>query len=59
MDWYRAEIGFYPLWCVPYRHVRDYEWLTAEFWAGVDDELFIDLAIYGMKQRSGRNDYLE
>lgn len=57
MEWHLAELGHFPLWCVPYRRVRDYEWLSPEFWAGVDDELFVDLAIYGKPQRPGRNDY--
>jgi FAD/FMN-containing dehydrogenase len=57
MDWYREEIGFFPVWCVPYRRVRDYEWISPEFLAGVNDPLFVDLAIYGMKQRSDRNVY--
>jgi FAD/FMN-containing dehydrogenase len=59
MDWYGKEVAFFPLWCVPYRRVRDYEWLSPEFYAGLDDELFLDLAIYGMKQRGGRNYYKE
>lgn len=59
MRWYEAQIGHFPLWCVPYRRVHDYEWLSPSFWASVDDELFLDLAIYGMKQPDGRNVYRE
>ncbi|MGE0869739.1 MAG: FAD-binding oxidoreductase [Kofleriaceae bacterium] len=55
MAWYDATIGFYPLWCVPYRRVRDYPWLSDEFWAGVADPLFLDLAIYGFRQRGDVN----
>jgi hypothetical protein len=37
--------------------VRDYEWVAPEVWAKMgDDDMFIDLAIYGMRQRPGRND---
>lgn len=55
-SWYQRALGFFPLWCVPYRRVRDYEWLTESFWAGLgDDQLFLDLAIYGMKQRGRQN----
>lgn len=54
-DWYRREVGFFPLWCVPYRRVRDYEWIRPSFFAGLTDELFLDLAIYGMKQPPGKN----
>jgi FAD/FMN-containing dehydrogenase len=50
LAWYEKEVGFFPLWCVPYRRVRDYEWLAEDFYAGLDDDMFIDLAIYGMKQ---------
>ncbi len=57
LAWYRAEIGFFPLWCVPYRRVRDYEWLADEFYRGLKDELFLDIAIYGLEQTDGRNLY--
>lgn len=57
LRWFDQEFHHYPLWCVPYRRVRDYEWLDPRFYAGLDDDLFLDVAIYGMKQRAGRNDY--
>lgn len=57
MDWYWREFGPYPLWCVPYRPASRYPWLTEQWWAGMTDELFLDLAIYGFKQRDGRNYY--
>jgi FAD/FMN-containing dehydrogenase len=55
--WYERDFGHFPLWCVPYRRVHDYEWLTDTFWKGVHDELMIDIAIYGMKQRGDANYY--
>ncbi len=57
LAWYEREFDFYPLWCVPYRRVRDYEWLDPRIFAGMkDDALLLDLAIYGLKQRGdGRN----
>jgi FAD/FMN-containing dehydrogenase len=55
LTWYERELGFYPLWCVPYRRVRDYEWLDDSFYRGMSDALFLDLAIYGMRQRGPRN----
>jgi FAD/FMN-containing dehydrogenase len=55
MDWYRREIDYFPLWCVPYRRVRPYEWLSADFLRRSSDELYLDLAIYGMKQPAGKN----
>lgn len=57
LAWHHRELGHYALWCVPYKRVRDYEWLTESFWRGVNDELFVDIAIYGMEQPPGRNAY--
>jgi FAD/FMN-containing dehydrogenase len=50
LTWYERELGHFPLWCVPYRRVNDYPWLAASFYQGLDDQLFLDLAIYGMEQ---------
>jgi FAD/FMN-containing dehydrogenase len=55
LAWYEQTFRFYPLWVVPYRRVRDYEWLADSFYAGLQDELFVDLAIYGMKQTGDTN----
>lgn len=55
LAWYERELGHFPLWVVPYRRVRDYEWIDESFYAGLADELFLDLAIYGMKQDGTRN----
>jgi hypothetical protein len=57
LEWYQREIGFFPMWCVPYKLVRKYEWLAPGFAAGIEDELFVDIAIYGLKQPPGRNYY--
>src|SRR5205814_187712 len=51
----RRELGHFPLWCVPYRLVRHYEWLSQNFVRGIKDELFLDIAIYGMKQKGDQN----
>ncbi|MBX3466295.1 MAG: FAD-binding oxidoreductase [Planctomycetes bacterium] len=55
MAWYEREFGFFPLWCVPYRVARRYEWIADRVFDGVDDELYLDLAIYGMRPRDGRD----
>lgn len=55
--WYEKDFGHFPLWCVPYRRVHDYEWLADSFWRGIDDDLMVDIAIYGMKQRGETNYY--
>lgn len=55
LEWYRREIGFFPLWCVPYRRVQHYPWLSDEFYARTRETLFLDLAIYGLRQPAGKN----
>jgi FAD/FMN-containing dehydrogenase len=55
LAWYEQTFHFYPLWVVPYRRVHDYEWLADSFYAALGDELFVDLAIYGMKQPRDAN----
>jgi len=57
LQWYAEDFGHFPLWCVPYRRVHDYEWLADSFWEGMNDELLVDIAIYGMKQRGDTNYY--
>jgi FAD/FMN-containing dehydrogenase len=55
LAWYERELDFYPLWCVPYRRVHDYPWLADSFWKQLGDDMFLDLAIYGMRQHGERN----
>ncbi len=55
LAWYEQTFHYYPLWVVPYRRVHDYEWLDESFYANLQDELFVDLAIYGMKQTGDVN----
>ncbi|HNS17080.1 MAG TPA: FAD-binding oxidoreductase [Bacteroidales bacterium] len=57
MDWYREAVNHFPLWCVPYKLVRRYEWIATDFLHRTNDELFLDLAIYGMKQKGDKNYY--
>jgi FAD/FMN-containing dehydrogenase len=59
LEWYDRTIGFYPLWCVPYRRVHDYEWLTPDYYASFSDDMFVDIAIYGAQNPPGRNLYKE
>ena len=55
LAWYRAEVGYYPLWMVPYKRVHDYPWLNTSFYSHLEDTMFLDLAIYGMRQPKGKN----
>lgn len=58
MDWYKKEINHFPLWYVPYKIVRHYEWINPEIMnKNNGEELFIDIAIYGMKKKDGKNYY--
>ncbi len=57
LEWYAREFRYFPLWCVPYKRVRDYEWISKRWYDAVGDDLFLDLAIYGMSQRADRNYY--
>lgn len=57
MDWYEREVNHFPLWCVPYRVLRPYAWLSDRFVSGMQDALFLDLAVYGMRQPRGANVY--
>lgn len=58
LEWHTRELGHFPLWCVPYARVQNYPWLADSFYSHLPDELFVDFAIYGMKQPSdGRNYY--
>jgi len=58
MRWYRENLGHFPIWCVPYRRVHDYEWLSDSFWSGLGhEELFLDLAVYGMRQHGPANQH--
>jgi len=55
LEWYERELDYFPLWMVPYKRVHDYEWLDESFYSELKDQLFIDIAIYGMKQPPGKN----
>jgi len=59
MRWYRGAIDHFPLWCVPYKRPRHYEWIATGYLDGIEDDLFLDIAIYGLEQPPGRNYYEE
>lgn len=51
MEWYEREVNFFPLWCVPYKIVRKYEWVSKKFFEKMSDDLFLDIAIYGLSKK--------
>jgi len=55
-NFYRDKFNYYPLWIVPYKIAKPYPWINPKFMEGVEDQLFIDCAIYGMRQK-GNTDY--
>ena len=55
MEWWVKTCNFFPLWCVPYRRVHDYEWLQEDYWRALGDDMFLDIAVYGMRQPPGQN----
>jgi hypothetical protein len=56
MDFYYRKFNFFPIWIVPYR-IRKYPWISEEFFSKVKDDLFIDIAIYGFRQKGETNYY--
>lgn len=48
-QWYAQDFDYYPLWIVPYRMARPYPWISDQHAARLDDDLFIDCAIYGKR----------
>ncbi|MBK7075013.1 MAG: FAD-binding oxidoreductase [Myxococcales bacterium] len=59
LAWYQRTIGHYPVGCMPYRPGHRYEWLAPAVFAGVTDDLYVDLAVAGAPQPAGRNYYRE
>ncbi len=57
MEWYEKEFNHFPLWCVPYKLVHNYEWISNALLQNNKDSLFLDLAIYGMEKVKGKNHY--
>jgi|TARA_Y100000034_G_scaffold87224_1_gene104586 FAD/FMN-containing dehydrogenase len=57
MDWYRREVNFFPIWCVPYRRGHDYEWISKEVLKKSSDKLYLDLAIYGLEKNRDKDYY--
>lgn len=48
-EWYLGELSYFPLWVVPYRMPQPYPWLGDDRVDGLEGDLFVDLAVYGMR----------
>jgi hypothetical protein len=57
--WYETDFDFFPLWIVPYRAPKLYPWIGGEYSKGIEDNLFIDCAVYGKKNSRSDVDYSE
>jgi FAD/FMN-containing dehydrogenase len=57
LEWHEQETHHFPLWCVPYRVMRQYEWISDEYFTAMDEELLIDIAIYSMKTENNERYY--
>lgn len=51
-EFYEKEMNYFPLWIVPYKISQRYPWINDSFMKEVKDELFIDCAIYGLRQKN-------
>lgn len=49
MAWYTDHVSHFPLWCVPFGIVRRYEWLADTYTDQLTDDLFLDIALYGLR----------
>ncbi len=58
-SWYESEFDFFPLWVIPYRMPRTYDWISDQHITASDDALFIDCAVYGKQNGDPKIDYSE
>jgi FAD/FMN-containing dehydrogenase len=54
---FEQKFNYFPIWIVPYKMPKIYDWINPDFAKNITGDLWIDIAIYGMKQRSGENSY--
>ncbi|MGH2691779.1 MAG: hypothetical protein ACRDHM_04680, partial [Actinomycetota bacterium] len=55
-EWYLREMPYFPLWVVPYRVPQVYPWLSDEHAGRFEGDLFVDLAVYGMRNEDPKLD---
>lgn len=54
---YTEQINYYPLWVVPYATPTPYPWIDEKFAKQMNDTLFFDLAVYGLRNRKKNRNY--
>lgn len=54
---YLTKFNYFPVWVVPYSIKKVYPWVNPDHLKNVSDKLYIDLAIYGMKEKGDENHY--
>lgn len=54
---YLKKFNYFPLWVVPYSIKKVYPWVNPEHIKDIKDELYIDLAIYAMKEKNNEDHY--
>jgi FAD/FMN-containing dehydrogenase len=47
-DWYVRELGYFPLWIVPYREPAPYPWVADAHRHRFAGDMYVDVAVYGM-----------
>jgi FAD/FMN-containing dehydrogenase len=55
--WYVKTYNYYPLWVIPYHIEKKYAWIANNITDMNNDSLYIDCAVYGMKQPKDANYY--
>lgn len=58
-DWFSQQYNFYPIWIVPYKMDTTYPWINKKYLGRNQSNLYIDFAIYGMKQNKRAQTYLD
>ncbi|MCC7197460.1 FAD-binding oxidoreductase [Candidatus Peregrinibacteria bacterium] len=56
-EFYLNKFNYFPLWIVPYKIQDRYPWINETFMKDLPDQLFIDCAVYGLRQ--GKKDYYQ
>jgi hypothetical protein len=55
--WYEHDFDYWPLWIVPYRLAAPYPWIAPGHAAAMGDDLMIDCAVYGRRNRDPAVDW--